>query len=116
MNGATLIARERARQISKEKWSPRHDDTHVNHELAWAARCYAVPHTDEQSMPHGEWPWKSQWWKPSNDPVRNLVKAGALIAAEIDRVQRAMGKKTNNRKPLGYHGDRSTCGGGPTDD
>ena len=34
------------------------------------------------------WPWDHEWWKPSDDPVRNLVKAGALIAAEIDRLQR----------------------------
>lgn len=35
-----------------------------------------------------DWPWHSSWWKPSDDPIRNLVKAGALIAAEIDRLQR----------------------------
>jgi hypothetical protein len=34
------------------------------------------------------WPWDQDWWKPSPDPIRNLVKAGALIAAEIDRLQR----------------------------
>lgn len=37
------------------------------------------------------WPWDEEWWKPSEDPVRNLVKAGALIAAEIDRLQRVDG-------------------------
>lgn len=35
-----------------------------------------------------DWPWADDWWNPSDDPVRNLVKAGALIAAEIDRIQR----------------------------
>lgn len=35
-----------------------------------------------------EWPWDASWWKPSPDPIANLVKAGALIAAEIDRLQR----------------------------
>jgi len=34
------------------------------------------------------WPWGSEWWKPSKDPIRDLVKAGALIAAEIDRLQK----------------------------
>jgi len=34
------------------------------------------------------WPWEREAWKPSEDPIRNLVKAGALIAAEIDRLQR----------------------------
>lgn len=32
------------------------------------------------------WPWDMKWWKPSDDPIKNLVKAGALIAAEIDRL------------------------------
>jgi hypothetical protein len=34
-----------------------------------------------------DWPWEKSWWKPSADPIRNLVKAGALIAAEIDRLR-----------------------------
>lgn len=34
------------------------------------------------------WPWDRKWWKPSqDDQVKNLIKAGALIAAEIDRLQ-----------------------------
>jgi hypothetical protein len=36
-----------------------------------------------------DWPWNDDDWKPSPDPIRNLVKAGALIAAEIDRLQGA---------------------------
>lgn len=32
------------------------------------------------------WPWDNKWWKPSDDPIKNLIKAGALIAAEIDRL------------------------------
>lgn len=39
-----------------------------------------------------DWPWADSWWKPSTDPVRNLVKAGALVAAEIDRYQRIAAK------------------------
>lgn len=41
------------------------------------------------------WPWESKWWKPSNDPIKNLVKAGALIAAEIDRLN----AEINNVQP-----------------
>lgn len=33
------------------------------------------------------WPWGAGWWKPS-EPKRMLVKAGALVAAEIDRQER----------------------------
>jgi hypothetical protein len=44
--------------------------------------AYDVPPSETK------WPWHPDWWKPSRDPVQNLVKAGALIAAEIDRLQR----------------------------
>ena len=46
----------------------------------------------ELPAPAHDWPWGSEYWKPSEDPVRNLVKAGALIAAEIDRLNRAKAK------------------------
>lgn len=40
----------------------------------------------------GQWPvcgkpWDEKWWKPKN-PRRDLVKAGALILAEIERIDR----------------------------
>lgn len=34
-----------------------------------------------------QWPWSADWWKPSEDEFRNLEKAGALIAAEVDRLE-----------------------------
>lgn len=35
------------------------------------------------------WPFSQEWWKPTpDDRIRELAKAGALIAAEIDRLQR----------------------------
>jgi hypothetical protein len=102
--GVELIAEERSRQISQEGWTPEHDDEHRNAEMANAAACYArMPHapyvtgimpasprSPEQRVviPH-RWPWDAEWWKPCpTDRVRELVKAGALIAAEIDRLQR----------------------------
>jgi hypothetical protein len=65
--------------------------------MALAASSYiaAVASPDEEGDEAGkvrpcfDWPWSKKWWKPSSDPIRNLVKAGALIAAEIDRLQRA---------------------------
>ena len=46
------------------------------------------------------WPWDMKWWKPSDeDPIRNLVKAGALIAAEIDRLQRRTEPAKGGEKP-----------------
>lgn len=100
--GAELIAEERARQISQEGWTPEHDDKYRCRELAKAASSYLATHTEpdtvyplshpELAAPCWDWPFTKKWWKPSSDPVRNLVKAGALIAAEIDRLQRKAGK------------------------
>ena len=85
MNGADLIKQERERQIYGEGWTKEHDDKHVNNELALAAACYAVPDVFSQ----GYWPptWDLNWYK-STTRIRDLVKAGALIAAEIDRLRR----------------------------
>lgn len=34
-----------------------------------------------------EWPWDEMLWKPTpDDRIRELAKAGALIATEIDRL------------------------------
>ena len=83
------IAAERQRQISAEGWTPEHDDEHDDGELAMAAACYAEASVFGNAMEQcpSSWPWSPEWWKPS-DPRRNLVKAGALIVAEIERLDR----------------------------
>lgn len=96
------IAAERRRQIEAEGWTPEHDDAHSEGDLSRAAACYAahasayqrvtVPLSAYQSAEtvrdeYG-WPWAKAWWKPST-PRRDLVKAGALIVAEIERIDRA---------------------------
>lgn len=85
-----LIHQERWRQISVEGWTPQHDDEHGDGQLASAAACYALGEPDVGEDFHRVtlWPWDAWWWKPT-DRVRDLVKAGALIAAEIERLQRA---------------------------
>jgi hypothetical protein len=98
MTGIELIAAERQRQMEVEGWTPDHDDEHGDFQMIDAAMCYACRATHDISseyaalpskpFPPDAWPWDGNWWKPSDDPVRNLVKAGALIAAEIDRIQR----------------------------
>ncbi len=88
MTGIDLIAAERKRQQIAEHWSSTHDDMHINRELTKAAICYAAVGVIDIDSRH--WPWTPGWWKP-RDRVRNLVKAGALIAAEIDRLQRLEG-------------------------
>ena len=100
-DGTSLIAAERTRQITEEGWTPEHDAEHRDGALIDAAVSYAIAAeatyysdsnaTFDQFRPGSgnvprDWPWDGEWWKPSNDPVRNLVKAGALIAAEIDRL------------------------------
>lgn len=90
-DGAALIAAERLRQIEQEGYTAEHDDGHPD-EMAMAAIGYieASTLTDAAYLPRpNHWPWDPESWKPSPDPIRNLVKAGALIAAEIDRLQRA---------------------------
>jgi hypothetical protein len=95
MTGNELIAAERQRQIDVEGWTPEHDDKHTTGALALAAACYAERGLGDATW-DWHWPWSPDWWKPSKDPIRNLAKAGALIAAEIDRLQRAEKKVIDN--------------------
>jgi hypothetical protein len=90
--GVDLIAAERQRQIEQEGWTPEHDAEHTGSLLARAAVCYATPPSIRGCLPGTDlpvdWPWHSMYWKPTpGDRVRELVKAGALIAAEIDRLR-----------------------------
>jgi hypothetical protein len=94
------VCLERQRQISKEGWTARHDDSHDEGDLALAAACYAVADDWGGGMTTATnyakkirdtilflWPWDWSWWK-ATDRRRNLVKAGALIIAEIERLDR----------------------------
>jgi hypothetical protein len=91
------ILAERRRQIEQEGWTCEHDDKHDFGEMATAAALYALrpptrqiivsPYTNETIWDR-LWPWSREWWKPTNRR-RDLVKAGALIVAEIDRLYRA---------------------------
>lgn len=86
--GVIEIMNERTRQIEQEGWTTEHDDMHGAGEMAEAAACYALSINDGlgAGVP-ARWPWCARWWKPTT-ARRNLVKAGALIAAEIDRLDR----------------------------
>ena len=92
VSGIELIAEERKRQIEKEGWTPDHDDKHDSGSLVSAAVTYALEATFDGPSVKGTWfkkfwMWEDVWFKPK-DKVRDLVRAGALIAAEIDRLQR----------------------------
>jgi hypothetical protein len=90
--GTELIAAERRRQIEVEGWTPEHDAQRRDEDLARAAVCYARPPIDRPLMAGllrlpPDWPWAITEWKPTpDDRIRELAKAGALIAAEIDRL------------------------------
>ena len=101
LNGVERIAVERKRQIEKEGWDAEHDDENSDGQLADAAVCYALHNYSgdfEITCKNNHyfidfwdllWPWDDDYWKPSHQKIRNLEKAGALIAAEIDRLLRA---------------------------
>ena len=81
------VIAERQRQKAVEGWTSEQDDAYQNSELADAAACYAInAHNQGLSTP-AHWPWAPDWWKQSG-PRRDLVKAGALILAEIERIDR----------------------------
>lgn len=90
----TDVIDERQRQIRAEGWTPAHDDGHSKGELAQAAYCY-VDHYVYGVQLYGAqpektpvyWPWEPEAWKPK-DPRRDLVRAAALIVAEIERLDR----------------------------
>lgn len=127
---ASDVLAERARQVNAEGWTPEHDDQHGDGSMALAAACYAMfaSVSDEAraatDLPgeltttgrsiHGWsawleiWPWARSWWKPK-DRRRDLVRAAALILAEIERLDRAAAKV---RVTNGRHGCEK-CDGEP---
>lgn len=103
--GMQLIKTERRRQITNEKWTAQHDDSHTDASLSAAARSYErcaiyqekcgkFPKelTEAFTMTPRDWPWRPVSFKPGRSVVRTFVKAGALYLAEIDRIGRAQRK------------------------
>lgn len=92
------VINERFRQILEEGFNAAHDDEHNAGELCSAASAYAIYAGDQihplsmgdgfrdGSIPDG-WLWDASWWKPKT-PRENLIKAAALIIAEIERLDR----------------------------
>ena len=106
--GIELIAEERQRQIEVEGYTPQHDSQHQTSEFIYAAITYAeAAKVGVNCMEMGydtsenvirfrkidkglDFPWGWANYKPTTD-LRDLVKAGALIAAAIDRLQQERG-------------------------
>lgn len=90
---AVQIVDERQRQIGGEGYSTSHDDEHIEGEIAMAASVYADPSPETENSGGGRftpkrWPWNPSWYKPKADRRRELIIAGALIVAEIERLDR----------------------------
>ncbi|CAM5767111.1 hypothetical protein [Bosea minatitlanensis] len=100
------VIAERRRHVEGEGWTPEHDDAHTRGEMVLAAVSYGTNAAvrlrmtadgyppvkiDELSaaadVPRS-WPWARSWWKPAGGTRRILVKAAALLVAEIERLDR----------------------------
>ena len=91
-NGIELISDERKRQIEEEGYSLNDDKLLLGDgELTCAAIAYAME-TVNSTMAKNYFPWDKKFFKPK-DKLRNLVRAGALIAAEIDKLQNQNNKE-----------------------
>ena len=93
--GIQLIAQERKRQIESEGYTSLNDEVYLEGELANAAAYYfmideLIDFMDENwgnDMHLHIWPFDLNYLKRvPEDRIRELQKAGALIAAEIDRI------------------------------
>lgn len=88
VNGISAITDERVRQFNREGFDGHHDSQHVNGELIQAAiyYCFAADKNIVNiQFPHN---WAERYKKREGFPTptnRDLIKAGALIAAELDR-------------------------------
>lgn len=99
------IASERYRQIMVEGWTPEHDDSHDAGELCGSGAAYALNASCvlhpmngdplESPFAHG-WCFNEEWWKPKT-PRRDLVRAAALIIAELERMDRQEAREEAQR-------------------
>jgi hypothetical protein len=100
------VLAERRRHVEGEGWTPEHDDQHAAGELTEAAMSYCIPAAVALKLIAAgmatvdiegrqatarcpkSWPWSPSWWKPAGGTRRILVKAAALLLAEIERIDR----------------------------
>lgn len=80
------VQAERRRQVEAEGWTPEHDDLYCAAELPRAAAAYILNGANDEAP--AIWPFSAKWWKP-RDARANYMRAGALILAEIERLDRA---------------------------
>lgn len=83
--GADLIREERRRQIEQEGYDARHDFREPLNSIIAGAISYAMCDIDQEEA-LAWWKWDYAFFKPK-DRKRNLIRAGALIAAALDKLQ-----------------------------
>lgn len=103
-SAAFAIARERRKQHVEHGWNPEHDDGHGDGTLLIAGILIACGVADKAladvDPPSIDGPWCDQLAmhvadKYKTDNIKRLTIAGAMIAAEIDRLIRA--ERTQNK-------------------
>ncbi len=83
--GIEQISEERAKQINKYGYTLYHDANYNNKQLLLAALSYLKTAVGGEEAQMLNWPWEDKYFKDEGY-VENLKKAGALIAAELDRL------------------------------
>lgn len=92
--GISIIIDERLRQLTTKGYDNAHDDKHNKGELAHAAALFAYPEISSYVLSEKNWPEGKAFYHPTEevstvaDRIKELAKAGALITAEIDRLNR----------------------------
>jgi hypothetical protein len=118
------VSLERWRQKTAEGWTVDHDDDHCGGELAQAAACYADPAPEIIRVAKDDgrkttvtgtwipkrWPWAVDGYKPK-DRRRDLIRAAALIVAEIERLDRAQERASNAGLPPVAASEQGDTGG-----
>lgn len=91
-----LLSDERQRQIDKYGYTDDHilttTEDYSDGELAMAAAAYCCSNRwvskDYGYLPDMLFPWADEYFKPSpDDRIKELIKAGAMILAEIKRLK-----------------------------
>lgn len=98
-----LIEHERKEQMNKHGFSREQDCRYVHGDLAAVGALYALTSalTDEgvDYALAAYWPhtWDRRYWRPApSNPLKNMVKAAALLTAEIERL---IGEYSDTRNP-----------------
>lgn len=84
MTGIEKISQERDKQIAKG-YTPGHDAAYTGKELVYSALAYINAALYGESVGDKDWPFEKEYYKYEGY-VESLKKAGAFIAAELDRL------------------------------